>query len=229
MGNWIQVACDDGFQMQAWHARPQGQAKAGVVLVQEIFGVNEHIRSVAQRLADAGFEVIAPSLFDRWLPQVELGYGAEGIERGVALMKQASPDTAARDVQAAAAALGQGLPRSVMGFCWGGLVAWLAAARSDTLSAAVCYYPGGIDQAVGEVPKRAVLVHLAEQDDHIPVSVGGQLTKAYPSQVTVHTYPAMHGFNCDVRGSHEPRSAALAWERSLRFLDQHAAMKGPAA
>lgn len=229
MGDWIEVVGEDGFRMRAWHVRPNGQAKAGVVLVQEVFGVNEHIRAVANRLADAGFEVVAPSLFDRLMPQVELGYGPDGIERGVSLMKQAAPETAVIDVKAAAAALSPGLPRSVVGFCWGGFVAWLAAARLKELSASVCYYPGGIDQAVGEAPRVPVLVHLAQRDDHIPVAVGGTLRNAYADRVTVHTYDAMHGFNCDARASHDAASAALAWQRTIEFLGRHSATKGAAA
>lgn len=228
MGDWINVSGEDGHRMRAWHERP-AQPKAGVVLLQEVFGVNEHIRAVAASLAAAGFEVVAPSLFDRLMPRVELGYGPDGIERGVSLMKQAAPQTAVRDVQAAAAALSPGLPRGVVGFCWGGFVAWLAAAQVEGLSAAVCYYPGGIDGAVEAAPRVPVLVHLAERDEHIPVQVGQTLRKKYPERVRVHTYDAMHGFHCDARASHDASSAALAWERTIGFLGAQAAAGKAAA
>lgn len=228
MGDWIDLVGEDGHGMRAWHERP-AQPKAGIVLVQEVFGVNAHIRSVAASLAGAGFEVVAPSLFDRLMPRAELGYGADGIERGVALMKQASPDTAVRDVKAAAAAISPGLPRSVVGFCWGGLVAWLAAARLDEISSAVCYYPGGIDSAVGARPRVPVLVHLAERDEHIPVQVGETLRRKYPDRVDAHAYDALHGFHCDARASHDAASAALAWERTIAFLAAHGAAPKAAA
>ncbi|HYF21671.1 MAG TPA: dienelactone hydrolase family protein, partial [Ramlibacter sp.] len=146
MGEWIQLQASDGFRAKAWQVPAKGRARGGLVLVQEIFGVNGHIRDLARRLAEEGFDVVAPSLFDRAMPQVELGYGREGIERGVSLMQQASLDAAMVDIAAAQDALDPGRPRAVMGFCWGGLVSWLAACRVPGLAAAVSYYPGGISQ-----------------------------------------------------------------------------------
>lgn len=218
MGEWIQLQAADGFRARAWHVAAREPARGGVVLVQEIFGVNGHIRDVARRLAEAGHAVVAPSMFDRAMPQVELGYGADGIERGVALMQQASLDAAMLDVAAARDALDPRLPRAVLGFCWGGLVAWLSACRVPGLAAAVCYYPGGIGTVALEAPQCPVLLHLAEHDDHIPVADGEQARDAHPGRVTLHTYDAQHGFHCDQRASFHAPSAAQAWERTLEFL-----------
>ena len=136
MGSWIKIKAADGFALSAWLAQPRGEARGAVVLVQEIFGVNSHIRNVAQRLADEGYCVVAPALFDRAMPEVELGYSPEGIGQGVQLMQRASFDDALRDVDAArahAASISGGQPVAVMGFCWGGLVAWLSATRLNGL------------------------------------------------------------------------------------------------
>lgn len=219
MGTWTRLQAADGFTLSAFVAEPEGEARGGIVLVQEIFGVNSHIQSLATRLAGAGYRVVAPSLFDRSLPEVQLGYGADGVQRGVALMQQASLDLALRDLEAARDAAAAGGRRvAVMGFCWGGLVAWLAACRVPGLAAAVAYYPGGIASFAAEQPGCPVLLHFAEQDDHIPVTDAHQVQALHPARTTVHLYPAHHGFNCDERPSHEPASAAKAWQRSLDFL-----------
>ncbi|MCJ0762957.1 dienelactone hydrolase family protein [Variovorax terrae] len=221
MGSWIKVKASDGFVLSAWQVEATGAPRGTIVLVQEIFGVNSHIRSVAQRLAGEGYDVLAPALFDRAMPEVELGYNAEGIGQGVELMQRASLDDALRDVDAARAHAAQGLPVAVMGFCWGGLVAWLSATRLDGFAAAVPYYPGGIGNFAAEAPRCPVLLHFAEHDDHISLAEAEAVRVAHPGLATVHIYPAEHGFNCDERGSYHAPSAAQAWERSLGFLALH--------
>lgn len=221
MGSWIKLKAEDGFHLSAWQENPAMSPRGGIVLVQEIFGVNRHVRDVAARLAAEGYQVLAPALFDRKMPQVELGYNPEGIGRGVELMQGASLDDALRDVDAARRHLAADVPVAVVGFCWGGLVTWLAATRLSGLAAAVPYYPGGIGSFAGETPRCPVLLHFAEHDDHIPVSEADAVRVAHPGRVEVNLYPAQHGFNCDERGSYHAESAAQAWERSLRFLMLH--------
>jgi carboxymethylenebutenolidase len=219
MGTWIQQRASDGHEFVAWKAAPAGRSRGGIVLAQEVFGVNAHIRSVADRLAGEGFTVIAPSLFDRTTPQVELGYGAEGVAQGVGLMQQTSLEHALLDVEAVRLGLAAaGGPVAVMGFCWGGLVAWLACTRLQGLAAAVGYYPGGVGDFAAEHPKCPAMLHFADLDDHIPLADARKVEALHPDQVTVHVYPAQHGFNCDQRSSYDPRSASEAWERSRRFL-----------
>jgi carboxymethylenebutenolidase len=218
MGAWTRLTAADEFELSGWLARPAGHPLGAIVLVQEIFGVNLHIRNVAESLSEAGYLTLAPSLFDRAAAQVQLGYGPDGVERGVALMKQVSMEEALLDVNAARTFLGTQLPVAILGFCWGGLIAWLAACRVPGFAAAVPYYAGGIGNFANERPGCRVLLHFAEFDEHIPTSDARAVEVAHPDTTTVHVYPARHGFHCDERASHDPQSAALAWQRSLAFL-----------
>ena len=220
MGHWINLAAADGVKISAWRADPTGTPRGGLVVVQEIFGVNSHVRSVCDGYAADGYLAIAPALFDRVQPRVDLGYTPEDIERGRALKAKASLDHALADVVAAqkiAAAAGK---VGIVGYCWGGYVAWMSAARLAGFACAVPYYGGGMLEAAGETPRCPMLAHFGEKDAMIPVEGVRKLAAAHP-EAQVQIYPANHGFNCDQRGSYDAPSAKLARERTLAFLRKH--------
>jgi len=210
----------DRHGFEAFVAEPAGKPRGALVVVQEIFGVNAHIRGVAEGYARDGYLAIAPALFDRAERHVELGYDSADIQRGAALKAAVNSDDALLDI---AAAIAHGAPAGkvgIVGFCWGGLLSWLAACKLDGLSASVPYYGGGMPQHAALAPRCPVLAHFGEQDTHIPVEGVRAFAAARP-EVQVHLYPAGHGFNCDQRGSHHAASAQLARDRTLAFLRQH--------
>src|SRR5919202_3395342 len=219
MGETIRLRAADGFELSAYRAAPSGTPRGGLVVIQEIFGVNGHIRRVADGYAADGFVAIAPALFDRIEPGLELGYGQDDIERGRGLKARAPTDAALRDISAARDAAAAGKV-GVVGYCWGGYLSWLSATRLDGFAAAVSYYGGGIGSVAGETPRCPVLLHFGEKDHAIPLSEVDTVRKAHP-ELEIHLYPAGHGFNCDERGSYDPESARLARERSLAFLRRH--------
>jgi carboxymethylenebutenolidase len=191
------------------------------VVVQEIFGVNSHIRNVCDGWAADGYVALAPALFDRVERNVEMGYGPDDIQQGRELRGKISTDDAVRDVRAAVRELARaGVRVGVVGYCWGGTMAWLAATRIDGLSATVGYYGGGIADAAGEAPRCPVMLHFGETDASIPKEHYEKVQRLHPT-LPVHVYPAGHGFSCDERGSYEERSARLARERTLAFFRQH--------
>ena len=229
MGQWIHLTSADGFTLPAWEARPDAAPRGAVVVLQEIFGVNAHIRAVADRLAARGYLAVAPATFARVRADVDLGYGDEDMRTGRELKAAVEalpvPGVLA-DIQAAIdhAAQASGRKVGVVGFCWGGLLAWRAACLLEGLSAAVPYYGGGMTTA-GEVarqPRVPVLAHFGERDHFIPVDGVQAFARAHP-EVQVHLYAADHGFNCDHRGSYDEAAAMAARDRTLAFLDQHLA------
>jgi carboxymethylenebutenolidase len=220
MGEWIDLKAADGFTLKAWKSAPAGQPKGGVVVIQEIFGVNHHIRSVTDRVAAAGYLAIAPAVFDRVKPGVELGYTPEGIQEGMALAGKMDREQAKLDIAAAIAAAAPGGKVGITGFCMGGTFAWVSAAQLDGLSAAVGYYGGGIHAAKALQPKVPTMLHFGEKDAHIPLSAVREVGELHPD-VPIYLYPADHGFHCDERGSYDAPSAKLAWERTLAFFAQH--------
>jgi carboxymethylenebutenolidase len=209
----------DGHEFSAYIARPQSKPKGAVVVLQEIFGVNHHIRSVTDRYAAAGWLAIAPALFDRVGRGVELGYSEPEIQTARGTMMQIDPAKALLDVAAAAAVVRHAGKVGVVGFCWGGRLAWLAACEQP-LGAAVGYYGARIGQNLGRTPRCPTMLHFGERDDHIPMSEVEQIRAAYPQGI-IHVYPAGHGFACDERASYDAASAALAWQRTQEFLDRH--------
>lgn len=223
MGQSIELTAADGHRFGAWQADPDGAPRGGVVIIQEIFGVNAHIRSVAESFAADGWTAIAPALFDRVRRDLQLDYGPEDIEAGKQVMAQIPPETALMDVGAAITALkAMDLKVGVVGYCWGGTLAWGAACRLDGLDAAVSYYGGGVPGMADEQPTCPVELHFGEQDHAIPMEGVERFKQAHPD-LPVFTYPAGHGFSCDARGSFHAESAKLARQRTDRFLDEHLA------
>jgi len=201
-----------------------------LIIIQEIFGVNAHIRSVADDFAKDGFLAVAPALFDRIQSGVELGYEGEDMQKAVALMQKLNPDTALLDIAAAfeeAKASGKGKDAGVVGFCYGGFMSWLTATRGEAVqvqpACAVCYYPGGIGKVAKEDPSCPVMIHIGTADSHIGSEQIEAVRSAHP-EVEIYTYQgAEHGFNCNVRASFNPETAKLARERTLVFLKTHIA------
>ncbi|WP_343592744.1 dienelactone hydrolase family protein [Paracidovorax wautersii] len=227
MGQFVDLTSADGFTVPAWVAMPEGAPRGGVVVLQEIFGVNAHIRSVAERWAAQGYAAVAPAMFARVKPDVELGYSAQDMGDGIALKAQAEALPGAGvlpDIQAAiahAAQLGGGKV-GIVGFCWGGLLAWRAACELQGLSAALCYYGGGMTMGdeVQRQPRCPVLAHFGRRDHFITLDSVEAFGRAHP-EVEIHLYDADHGFNCDQRGSYEATAAATAAERSQDFFARH--------
>ncbi len=219
MGETIALTAADGHQFAAYLARPTGAPKGGLVVCQEIFGVNGHIRSVADGYAEAGYLSVTPALFDRTERGVELGYGADDVTTGRALRGTITWDQAVADVAASLGAVAAGGKLGVVGYCWGGSVAWLAACRLG-VAAAVGYYGGQIHDFRDETPGCPVVLHFGEEDGQIPPEHVAAIRAARP-EVEVFTYPAGHGFNCDRRGSYHADSAARARDRSLAFFGEH--------
>ncbi len=224
MGTTITLTSADGFELSAYQATPTGTPKGGVVVIQEIFGVNSHIRSVADRYAAAGYLAIAPGLFDRIRPGIELGYEESDIAEGIDLARgKTDMGNAVADVRAAAAVAASAGRVGVVGYCWGGLLTAVSAIQSaDLFSAAASYYGGGTPTLADQTPVVPLLMHYGEQDHAIPLDEVRKLEAAWPG-VTFHIYPAQHGFNCDQRGSYDAAAAALAEERTLAFFAEHLA------
>ena len=217
MGELITLTAD-GHSLPAWHSGREGP---GLVVIQEIFGLNNHIRHTADRFAAEGFCVIAPALFHRVAPGVELGYSEADVARGREIRAKVALDDALRDIAAAVAALRTERRRvGVVGYCWGGSLAWAAATRLEGIDAAVSYYGGEVARMADEKPRCPVMLHFGEKDHAIPMSDVAIVRQKHPD-LPVHTYPAGHGFSCDERGSFDPESHALALSRTLPFLRRH--------
>ena len=221
MGENIRLRATDGFELSAYVATPSGKPRGGLVVIQEIFGVNGHIRRVADGYAADGYLAIAPALFDRIEPGIEIGYTPPDIERGRDLKGRSSTESALADIEAARRHVASAGKVGVVGYCWGGFLAWVSATRLSGLSAAVSYYGGGIGTVAEEKPRCPVLMHFGEKDHAIPLTDVEKVRAAHPSGVEIHVYPSGHGFNCDERGSYDPESARVARERSVRFLGEH--------
>lgn len=216
----IELTAADGHRLSAWKAGPADATRA-LVIVQEIFGVNSHMRHVCDIYAGQGFAVVSPALFDRAERGAELGYTQQDVQRGLALRGQISDEAVMLDIEAAAAALPAGAARGIIGYCWGGTIAWWGATRSGSFKAAIGYYGGGIAATRQETPRCPVQLHFGEADTGIPQSDVEAIRAAQPG-VEIHTYPgAQHGFSCEQRASYNPEASALAQERSLAFLARH--------
>ena len=218
MGRKLSLKAADGFELGAYRADPAGDPRGWVVVVQEIFGVNNHIRSVCDRLADAGYVALAPQIFDRVQPDFECGYSPEEIAHAREFIPRLDWAKVMLDTRAAIDALKPEGPVAVLGFCLGGSVAYLASTQVPGLAAAVCYYGGQIIQHIDKKPLSPVQMHFGAHDAHIPLSDIEIMRQKQP-QAKIYVYDkAGHGFHCDERGSYEPESAQIAWQRSLEFL-----------
>jgi carboxymethylenebutenolidase len=221
----IDLKAADGSTFPAYVAEPTGKPKGGLVVLQEIFGVNSHIRSVADGYANDGYFVVAPATFHRVQPGVELGYTEADMGTGfgfkTAVDGLPAPGVMA-DIQAAIDHASQAGKVGIVGYCWGGLLTWRAACSLQGLSAAVPYYGGGMTAAADAAltPTVPVMAHFGDQDHWIPLDTVEVFKKVQPA-VVVHVYAANHGFNCDQRGSYNEAAAKLARERTLAFFAQH--------
>jgi carboxymethylenebutenolidase len=221
MSQKITLACADGASISAWRAEPGGKPKGGLVVCQEIFGVNAHIRGVADRFAAAGYLAIAPALFDRVHPGVELSYQPSDMTQGMEIMGKAKRAETMLDILAAIGVASEAGKVGITGFCWGGTLTFLSAAYLPGLSAAVGYYGGGIAKALPATPKIPLMLHFGEKDQSIPMTDVAKIRAACPD-AQVFTYPtAGHAFNRDVSAAYDAPSAKLAMERTLAFLGEH--------
>jgi len=215
----ITLTASDGHTLAAYSTGPE-DAKAGLVVVQEIFGVNHHMRSVCDRFAEAGYAVVAPALFDRTERNVQLGYTPDDVARGIALRGKVSNEGTMADIAAAAGALGA-RKLGIVGYCWGGTVAWWGATRSTAFAAACGWYGGGIAATREEKPHCPVQLHFGGIDASIPMLDVRAIRDAQPG-VEVFVYDgAGHGFGCDERGSYSERDAKEAQARTLEFFARY--------
>lgn len=218
MASFIQIPTSGMHCISAWRARPEGKAIGGLVVVQEIFGVNTHIRSICERFAAEGFEAIAPTLFDHLESGVELDYDEAGIARGRALVAELGFDRAVAAVGSAAAAIASAGRIGVVGFCWGGTVAFLANCRLGL--PAVSYYGGRTVPFLQETPPAPLLLHFGRDDPIIPPADVDKHRQALP-KAQIHIYAAGHGFNCDQRADFDADASTLAWQRTTGFFREH--------
>lgn len=217
----IELIAADGFGIDAYVAEPEGAATAGIVVLQEIFGVNQHIREVTDRFAGQGYLSIAPALFDRARKGVELGYDQAGMQQGIAARSQISLEKTLLDIDSAIQWLrAQGAKRvGVVGYCWGGSLAWFANTRLH-IDASVSYYGGLIAAAADEKNKAPAIFHFGELDKHIGPDEWATIRAAHP-HLPLYTYNADHGFNCDHRSAYNAAAASLAEQRTLAFFAEH--------
>ena len=222
MGKHFSLTAADKHQLGAYRADPASAAKGGVVVIQEIFGVNHHIRAVCDRLAGEGYAAVAPALFDRTEKNFECGYTPDEIANARKFVANPDWDAMMRDTQAAIDELKGAGPVAIMGFCMGGTIAFLSAAKLNGLSAAVCYYGGQIAKNADEKPKVPTLMHFGEKDASIPMSDVEIIKQKRGGDCEIYVYPTGgHGFHCDERGSFDQASRDLAWQRTTAFFAKH--------
>jgi carboxymethylenebutenolidase len=217
MADRIRIRAADGFELDAWRAAPAAAPRGGVVVLQEIFGANAHIRAVTERFAADGWLAIAPSLFDRGERGVELGYDQAGIARGRELAYRLPLEERLPDIAAAAAAVAGAGKVGLVGFCWGGSLAALSAQRLPGIACAIAYYGSQAPKLLTQAPATPLLLHFGEKDQGIPIADVEALRARCPG-LPIHAYPAGHGFACEARGSYDRASAELADQRTREFL-----------
>lgn len=220
MAKTLLLTAADGHAFDAYVSEPAGRPRGAVIVVQEIFGVNSHIRSVADAYAAEGYLAIAPALFDREKRGYQSGYSEGDIAAGFEVMKKMQWDNVVRDIAATLEQAKAAGKVGIVGYCWGGAVSWVAAARVPGLAAASCYYGGAIPGVADLQPQCPVMFHWGETDGSIPLATAKEVSAKHPA-ATSHFYSAGHGFNCDQRGSFDAASAKLARERTLAFFRQH--------
>ncbi|MEI6113255.1 MAG: dienelactone hydrolase family protein [Burkholderiales bacterium] len=220
MGKTIQLKASDGHEFDAYVAEPAGKPRGLIVVAPEIFGANQHIRGVADGFAADGYLAIAPAFFDRVERKYETGYTQPDIAAGVEIMKKINLDDALKEV-AAALEYGKSAGKAgIVGYCWGGVIAWVAASRLPGITCSVPYYGGAVPSLIDEKPKCPVMFQWGEVDASIPLEKAKAVEAAHPECIH-HFYPGGHGFNCDERGSYHSESAKLARERTLEFFAKH--------
>jgi carboxymethylenebutenolidase len=220
MGKWSELTAKDGATIGAYEAVPKGIARAGLVVLQEIFGVNRHVRSVADDFAAQGYHVVAPALFDRVEPGVELSYESDDVARGVAIRAKTKHADTLADIAAAVDAAKVFGAVGIVGYCWGGTLAFAAAQHVEGLAAAVGYYGSGIAALPPGQLCCPVMLHFGDQDKSIPLADIEKIRRAHPD-IAIHIYPANHGFNCNDRAAYDADSATLARQRTLDFFAQY--------
>ena len=217
MGNLIELISEDSHTFLSYLAQPKEKPKAGLVILQEIFGVNNHIKEITDFYADQGYLAIAPALFDRIERNVELDYNEEGVTKGREL-KDKCDNNALKDIEAAVSVVASAGKIGLIGYCWGGSLSWRAACQSKILSACVSYYGGEIPALKEKTPFCKFLAHFGELDKGIPIKGVNQFKIAQPDVLT-YTYPADHGFNCNHRSQYNEISSKIALNRTIKFLD----------
>jgi len=218
MGSLTNLTAADGHRFGAYIAEPKGAPKGGVVVIQEIFGVNSHIRAVADGFAADGYYAVAPALFDRIQPGIELGYTADDVAKGREIRGKLVWDTVLQDVTVAVAAAAKAGRVGCTGYCYGGGVTWKMAHAVPGVSASVGYYGGPWGELKDEAPKAPCLLHFGALDKMIPTSLADELKAKHPS-ITTHVYDADHGFNCDQRATYDATAAVIARRRTLAFFE----------
>lgn len=222
MGERIRLTTADGFELGAYRARPEGAVRGGVVLIQEVWGLNNWVRSVADRWARHGYLTIAPSMFDRMQPGFESeNYAPDHFAIVGELMKSFSMDKALLDIEAAIRAASEGGKVGITGYCFGGRLSWVAAARAAGLSAASGYYGGGVPNYIDLTPRVPIEMHFGDKDQGIPLEQVEQLKARHP-EADIYVYNGDHGFcNSDRPEKFDEASCTKASARSLEFFHKH--------
>jgi carboxymethylenebutenolidase len=216
----IRVKSRDGFEFDAYRVPAEGSRKGGVIVIQEIFGLSDHVKEMTERFGAAGYEAIAPSMYDRAAPGfiVQPKDVAAGLPRARELAMGNGPENAMNDIGAVFDVLSKSGKVYITGYCYGGTMSWLAAARVDGLAAASCYYGGNIAQMTGLKPKCAVILHFGAKDAHIPLAGAVDKIQAAHPDVPVHIYDAGHGFARKNSNDYDAASDKLAFERTLELF-----------
>ncbi len=217
----VKIVAKDGHEFSSYCAKPQGAPRGGLLVIQEFFGVNGHIRRVCDQYAADGYLALSPAIFDRVERDVELDYDEAGMNKGRELRVKLDLSKCMLDIQATIDVAAGAGKVAALGYCWGGSLAFIAAARLTGLACAIGYYGAQIAAHADETPRVPVMLHYAEKDEYLPQSDIEKVRKAHPS-ITIYQYPGTeHGFNCDDRRFYEPKSAAIARDRTLAFLGKH--------
>ncbi len=214
-GKMIEMTMRDGAEIGVYHAPAQGKRRGGLVLIQEIFGVTDHIKDCCDTYAAEGYEVLGPALYDREAPGLQASYNPEDIQKCVKIALEQHPfELSIADAQSCIDALKDKGPVFITGYCYGGSVSWAAACKCDGLAAASGFYGGSIPMIMDWMPQCPTILHFGRHDDHIPMEAVEKLQKLHPD-VTVYTYDAGHGFNSDRRADYNDAAAKLAKQRTL--------------
>tara|TARA_B110001452_G_scaffold252779_1_gene242914 strand:- start:36 stop:701 length:666 start_codon:yes stop_codon:yes gene_type:complete len=219
MNSFLELTASDNHKFSAYLAQPPEKPKAGLVILQEIFGVNTHIQEVTDLFSKKGYLAIAPSLFDRAEKNIRLSYDEKGVSKGRKL-KDLCDDKALLDIEASVSLVSSAGKVGVIGYCWGGSLAWRVSCQSNQLSGSVSYYGGDIPNLKHYNPKCSFLSHFGELDQGIPIE-DVNVFKKFKPEVEIFTYPADHGFNCNHRKQYNDTSAKVALDRTLKFLEKN--------